>query len=238
MARVTDVFLSGTLANVVLYRRMNTNCSRMKRNSIKQTASAKIRGANFGIASRAGEILRQGLNQVMPNPTNRSMHSRFFGAITKWLALQDIGTMLLYTDAPYVGSFGFTTCTTFAERFKDPVTVNRSASVLITASIDAFIPVKDIAAPAGTVKMELVIAVAGCQLKTGMAVGSGMQRSWIPYNDDEINAQVLQFIIPSTPGSLILTGAWLKYYIMENNAASLCENPSFLPAGIINARFI
>ena len=30
MARVTDVFMSGTMGNMVLYRRMDKNCARIK----------------------------------------------------------------------------------------------------------------------------------------------------------------------------------------------------------------
>jgi hypothetical protein len=54
MAKVTDVFLNGTIGNVVFYRRMGTNCARSRALHVNQSAATKIRSANFGIAARAG----------------------------------------------------------------------------------------------------------------------------------------------------------------------------------------
>jgi hypothetical protein len=85
MAKVTDVFLNGTIGNVVFYRRMGTQCARSRPLDVKQSAATKIRSANFGIAARAGKVLRSGLTASMPNATDRSMQSRFSGAIAKRL---------------------------------------------------------------------------------------------------------------------------------------------------------
>jgi hypothetical protein len=48
MAKVTDVFVSGSVGNLVFYRRMGKNCARVKRVNLKQTAATKKRGVNFG----------------------------------------------------------------------------------------------------------------------------------------------------------------------------------------------
>ena len=82
MAKVADVFLNGSMGNVVFYRRMGTNCARSRALHVKQSAATKIRSANFGIAARAGKTLRSGLTPSMPNATDRSMQSRFSGAIS------------------------------------------------------------------------------------------------------------------------------------------------------------
>lgn len=67
MAKVTDVFLNGTIGNVVFYRRMGTNCARSRPLHVKQSAATKIRSGNFGIAARAGKTLRSGLTHSMPS---------------------------------------------------------------------------------------------------------------------------------------------------------------------------
>jgi hypothetical protein len=85
VAKVTDVFLNGTIGNVVFYRRMGTNCARSRALHVKQSAAMKIRSVNFGIAARACKVLRSGLTASMPNATDRSMQNRFSGAIAKWL---------------------------------------------------------------------------------------------------------------------------------------------------------
>ena len=108
MARVTDVFVAGTMGNIVLYRRMDKNCARMKREGIQQTAATKMRSENFGIASRASSPLRKGLYPVIPFPTDRSMQSRFSGAIAKWLRLSNVNDLLPCDVAPYITGFQFT----------------------------------------------------------------------------------------------------------------------------------
>jgi hypothetical protein len=35
MAKVTDVFLNGTIGNVVFYRRMGTQCARVKEHTLR-----------------------------------------------------------------------------------------------------------------------------------------------------------------------------------------------------------
>ena len=83
MATVTDIFLNGSMGNVVFYRRMGTNCAHSRALHVNQSDATKIRSANFGIAARAGSVLRSGLTPSMPNPADRSMQSRFSGAISK-----------------------------------------------------------------------------------------------------------------------------------------------------------
>ncbi|MGN6297432.1 MAG: hypothetical protein ACTHM7_11675 [Ginsengibacter sp.] len=81
MAKVTDVFVSGSVGNIIFYRRMGKNCARLKRVHLKQTVATKKRGVNFGVASRAGKALRRGLTASMPIPTDRNMQNRFSGSI-------------------------------------------------------------------------------------------------------------------------------------------------------------
>ncbi len=237
MARITDVFVSGTLGNLVLYRRMDTNCVRMKRESIQQTPATKIRSLNFGIASKAAASLRRGLTAVIPNPLDRKMQSRFSGAIAKWLGLSNVHELSAGEVTSCISNFGFSDGYTFNERFKVPVTVSYAENSTIVVNIDAFVPVLSVTAPAGTVILELVISVAGCTLATGMPTGSSTQRIQVPYNQNEIAAQALQFKIPAGHGSFTLTAAWLQYYVMKNNGISRTENPAFIPAGVINARY-
>lgn len=238
MARVTDVFMSGTVGNLVLYRRMDKNCVRLKREGIQQTVATKIRSENFGIASRVSSHLRKGLYAVIPAPKNRSMQSRFAGAIAKWLRLCDVDTLASCDVAPYITGFQFTDGDSFTERFRVPITVTRTGANLITVGVNDFVPVKKVFAPAGTVMLELVIAVSGCMLKTGIPIGGGVQRIQVPYNENAITAQALQFKIPLPAGSLVITGAWLQYFVLKNNRISRSENPAYMPAGVINARYV
>jgi hypothetical protein len=237
MARVMDVFVSGTVDNLVLYRRMGKSCSRIKRSHINQTDATKLRGVNFGIAARAGKALRAGLHDLIPFPTDRSMQSRFSGAIAKWLGTASVEALPPCDAAMYISNFQFTTGYTFKERFKVPVRVSQPQDNVITVSIDAFVPALRIAAPAGTAWVTLVLAVAGCLLQSGVATGSETHSIAFPFNDIEVPAQVLAFSVPARAGSLTVTGARLIYNRVEGDAVNNINNPAFMPAGVIDGRY-
>ncbi len=104
-------------------------------------------------------------------------------------------------------------------------------------NVAAFIPAKQIAAPAGTGSVTLVLSVAGCLLESGEATGSETHTMLIPYNDSTVPAQAFEFHVPTPAGSLTVTAARLIYNPAENNRLGLPENPAFSPAGVINARY-
>ncbi len=166
------------------------------------------------------------------------MQSRFSGAIAKWLRLSDADTLPPCDAVPYISGFQFTNSDSFNERFRVPVSVSHPETNLITVSVNDFVPVKKVFAPAGTVMIELVIAVSACMLKTGIPVGGGVQRVQAPYNENAITAQALQFKIPLPAGCFVITAAWLQYFVLKNNRISRSENSTFMPAGILNAKYI
>lgn len=237
MAKVTDVFVSGTVENLVFYRRMGKSCSRIKRTHIHQTAPTKIRGLNFGIAARAAKALRSGLQSIMPFPTDRSMQSRFSGAIAKWLSLYSVESLPAGNAPGYFSNFQFTAGATFGERCKVPLEVIPSWPGSLTVSIDAFIPVEKIKAPAGTSFVKLTITVTSCILKSGISNGMVTQTIMIPYNNILIPAQSMDFTLPAPTGSITVTAARLQYCKNGNSLFHIINDVAWMPAGIINASY-
>jgi hypothetical protein len=238
MAKVTDVFLNGTIGNVVFYRRMGTNCARSRALHVKQSAATKIRSANFGIAARAGKTLRSGLTPSMPNATDRSMQSRFSGAIAKWLGTSGIDELPSTDAVPHISVLEFTKEQPVRQRFKVPLTISMPQANMVTVSIDPFIPSKQIAAPAGTGLVTLVISVAGCLLKTGEPTGSETHTIDIPYNDSTVASQVLEFHLNMPTQSLVVTAARIIYKRFEYNSWVNMNKEAFVPAGVMNARYV
>ena len=236
MARINDVFVTGTLGNLVLYRRMGKACARIKREHIKQTSATKKRGINFGIAARAGKELRRGLVAAMPNPTDRSMQSRFSGAIAKWLRQSDVASMQPCDNVPFLSSFPFSEDESFRERFKVSVAVSTAANG-ISISIGSFIPVRNISAPASTLSVKLILSVAAVKLATGVASGWQTESIEIPFNNLEIPAHVLNFSVSTEAGTIIVTAARLVYNGFKNNYPFIIDKKGFNPAGVINARY-
>jgi len=237
MAKVTDVFLSGTIGNVVFYRRMGTQCARSKPLHVKQSAATKIRSANFGIAARAGKTLRSGLTPSMPNARDRSMQNRFSGAISQWLGTSGIEELPSTDAVPYVSALEFTKEQPVRQRFKVPLTISVPQPNAVSVSIDTFIPSQQIVAPAGTGLVTLVISVSGCMLKTGESTGSETHTIDIPYNDTTVAAQVLEFQVNTPRQSLVITAAQLIYKRFEYNTWVEMKKEAFVPAGVIDARF-
>jgi len=236
MAKLKDVFVSGTFENVVFYTRMGKQCARIKRPSIKQTTATKKRGINFGIAARAGKGLRRGLVAVVPNPTDRSMQSRFSGAIAKWLGQSEINTLQPCDHLPFLSFLPFTEDDTFGERFKVPVSVSINSGG-VSVSMGSFIPVRNISAPVGTLSVKLILSVAATQLTTGIPSGWQTEYIEIPFNDVAIPARILDFPVAANEGNIMVTAARLLYIGSKNNQLCILEKKGFNPAGVINAAY-
>jgi len=238
MAKVTDVFLNGTIGNVVFYRRMGTQCARSRPLHVKQSAATKIRSGNFGIAARAGKTLRSGLMSSMPNATDRTMQNRFSGAISKWLGTSGIDELPPTDAVPYISTLEFTKEQPVSQRFKVPFSVNVPQENVVTVSIDPFIPSEQIVAPGGTKLVTLVISVSGCLLKTGEPTGSQTHTIDIPYNNTTVAAQVLEFHVNTPSQTLVITAAQLIYKRFEYNTWVQINKEAFVPAGVIDARYV
>jgi len=238
MAKVTDVFLNGTIGNVVFYRRMGTQCARSRPLHVKQSAATKIRSGNFGIAARAGKTLRSGLMSSMPNATDRSMQNRFSGAISKWLGISAIDELPAIDAVPFLSALEFTKEQPVRQRFKVPLRISVPDANVVSVSIDPFIPSKQIVAPAGTKLVTLVISVSACLLKTGEPTGNETHTIDIPYTDTTVAAQELKFHVKTPSKSLVVTAAQLIYKRFEYNTWVNINKEAFVPAGVIDARYV
>jgi hypothetical protein len=76
MARVTDVFVKGSVENIIFYRRMGKSCARIKRSHIKQTEAVKMRGTIFGVVTAARLIY----NEIENNQLYQIENERFMPA--------------------------------------------------------------------------------------------------------------------------------------------------------------
>lgn len=238
MAKVADVFISGSMGNLVFYRRMGTHCVRTQALDVKQSPATKMRSVNFGIAARAGKALRGALAPCMPNATDRSMQSRFSGAIAKWLGRSPIADLPATESVPFLAGFEFTTGQPVIQRCKVSISISFPQENLVAVSIDSFVPAKQISAPAGTGLVSLVISVAGCMLETGMASGSETHTIDVPFNETMVSAQVLEFYVGASAPSLLVTAARLIYKRREGDRWRDMNKEAFMPAGVIDARYV
>ncbi|HEU5365790.1 MAG TPA: hypothetical protein VFU62_09665, partial [Hanamia sp.] len=139
---------------------------------------------------------------------------------------------------PYISGLEFTKEQPVRQRFKVPLTISVPQANLVTVSIDTFIPSKQIVAPAGTRLVTLVISVSGCLLKTGEPCGNETHTIDIPYNDTTVASQELEFHVNTPRQSLVITAARLIYKRFEYNTWVEIKKEAFVPAGVIDARYV
>jgi hypothetical protein len=165
------------------------------------------------------------------------MQSRFSGSIAKWLGQCDVKTLMPSDELPFVSSFQFTEGASFGERFKVPIIVSLPTTNRVSVTLNSFIPSNNIAAPAGTHSIRLVIAVAAADLATGTGTGFNTQSIEIPFDDTPVAAKILNFDLPTGNGTIIITAGRLLYYGAKNDQGFVIVNKAFNPAGVINAMY-
>lgn len=233
MAKQITSFVKGRIGNLVFYQLGSQHISRSLPAHVQQTGAMKSRSRNFGVAAAAGRILRSYWQELLPNPKDKNMQSRFSGAVAKWLGQHDVLQLPPQDNLPFVNGFSFTAETNLAERLRVPLTVTKSPAGL-TIAIPAFMPTQSMAAPAHTASVELLFAAAACGLAQKEYRGGMMAQMQIAYTSDLQAAQQFALNVPFTAGSLLVTAAAMRYILANGTVDS---RPAFLPAGVVDARW-
>jgi hypothetical protein len=224
----TEIYLRGKLNNLIFYNSGGQNLVRSMPARIKQTGNTRTRSRNFGLAATAGRVLRSHLEKVLPFPKDKKMQSRFSGAISRWLGISDVASLLPQTPEALT-SFSFNTQVAFAERCRIPFTINKQADELQIA-LPEFIPAEAFAAPVGTQQVQLSFSLAGCGLlQTGLDKGA-MKQLALPYNHQLQPAQTLTLPALTERGTLVVLVAALRFM---NEQGKVDKRKGFLPAAVL-----
>ena len=229
--------INGKIANVVFYKMNGKNVARMAPRKAKRTKPMKLRNRNFGIASRSAGMIRKTIGKALPFPANRSMQSRFSGAIAKWIGSREVKNILPETGIAFLMDFGFNAKTSLRQRWKvSPYLANTNPGKL-QLIVPAFIPVKTIIAPEATVSVELIFIVATTPLETGMRGQEFPLSITIPYNNVELPARSVDLPVNPKPGDIMVTVCALRYLINTKQGVEQVTDPNYLPSAVIDARY-
>ena len=236
MARGYPV-ISGKIGPVVVCHIKATNSIiyRSRPRRYKQTAGTKAAQNSFGIASRAGKVLRRNLVTIMPFPKDKKLQSKFSGEITKWLKTTSIQNLNPINSIPFLKSFAFNEECPVDRRLNVDLLLIKEDNGTLLLKIPAIRPLINISTPAGTVVIECKIAAAGCLLKTGKEAGHFEKVLKFPYNDQQIPPQDISLGIDTLPGTLVVCGIYLVYYIKKSGMNIQTNNINFMPAGLVGA---
>ncbi len=233
-----DVQITGRIGNLIFYKRGDQYCMRTSPKHIKQTAATKKRATEFGKASQAGGHLRRQLRPVIPFPSDIKMQTRLVSDVYKWMSSPFYKPGVSVDPVLFLNEFQFTECYPVTTRWRIPFVCTNPAAGLIQIKIPAFVPEVSLEAPAKTIYVECKIASGGCDIQKGLATGCAFTSFKIDYNKQEVPEQTISFSIPTNPGSLIVTGISLEYFLLKNGRIEKNKNIKFMPAGIVSAMYL
>lgn len=85
--------------------------------------------------------------------------------------------------------------------------------------------------------MKCNIAVAGCNVKTGIATGGASTSIIYYYNEVEVPEQKVELPVPTIGGSLAVTAIFLEYNLVKNGREEKSRNKAFMPSGMVSAMY-
>ena len=230
-----NVQITGRIQNLVFYKLGDRYCVRTIPQKVKQTKATKARGKQFGVASRAGAALRRQLLPVIPFPSDNNMQTRLVTAIYRYLQSVEKIQPGNVDQLAYLDGFQFTNGYTIQERWNVALTITRETESGLQLNIPAFVPVKNISAPAQTVAILCEISAGGFDRKTGNPTGGFSASFRFEYNGFKVPAQVIQMPVPTPQGSVIVTAISFQYQMMKNGHEVPVKKKVFMPAGIVSA---
>ena len=233
MPQVKNLRVSGRIGPLIFYYVGDKFYARAAPGKIKQAPKTKIRSTNFGIASRAGKALRDGLADALPNTKDRQMQSRFSGAIAKWLGLQSVKTLTGPAEIPGLFLFMFGGHVAFEEKFRAPFTVSIKSEEAIEIHVPAFIPAKVMSGPDDTLSVECTFAVAACDLAIGRLLDNKLVRWNIPYDNNTVPAQTFTLPCAHPPGSVMVVTGGLRFIALKRGIPVMSEDPSYISCSVI-----
>lgn len=226
-------YVTGTIKDVVYYKRLGKYVARARPLVVNQAPTTKIRSRNFGVAARAGKVLRSLISPAFQFTPDRNIPARLTGAIAKWLALTDPLHIPTTRSIPYVKGFRFNELASIAERWKS-LFVTQETPGGIDVQMRTFIPVETLEAPALTTEIKCTLVVAVCNLANGEAVSSYNTEFSIPYTDVLHGSSTIALPAEIPGGCIAVVVAAFVCCFTDGSVAAEAE---FMPCSIIHASF-
>lgn len=236
MARITKVFASGSLGNVIFYEWKGKPCARSKPATVRQTG-ATIRSANrFGKAKKLSRFIRAGLAPVFSNHKKRELMYRFDNIANQWLLQAETQSSSLENTLAWKGL----ECNyevSFAAVIRKNITVNWEEPGKAVITIPPLIAGTDLVAPAATVFVSIVFASASCDIINFMLLHSSEHILEVHPGSNQVGDTIIELAVSNVPGSLSVIAASLRYTIERNGSRNLLQEEKWLPVVLLDASY-
>jgi hypothetical protein len=227
---------SGRIGNVVHYKMGNKFYSRSAPRKYKQTKGTKEKSSEFGMASTIGRVIRENLEAVIFETTDRKMQTRLVGEIFNWLQLARHQPASAINQPIFLDRFHFSSeSPSLSARWKLKFEVSSPASGQIQIAIPSFIPISAFKAPASTAAVVCRIASVVIDVENKKEIGSAQNEISYTLDQNEVAAQNIIQELPMPAGSLLVTGMCLEYIVVRQQRRVPTNDKLFKPSEIIYA---
>ena len=235
MAKITKIFISGKIANLISYERNGTPCVRTMPEEVKQT-KATIRSAkNFGKAVKIAKFMRWDLESVIPPVKGRYAEYRMNDAVAQWLSTVKPGKKNAESDLSYLSPLEFNKRIALSSLLKCRLEADWTEKGVVALHWPAIIPNKNIKAPARTRQLHWTITVTGCMINKPASMVSHTVSFDMDYNDTPLPAQSIPLPFRLMHGSINVIGLSVQYSAIRKGKKKRIMDEGWLPAGIISA---
>lgn len=229
---------SGKIGAVVGYQLNGKQVMRALPKEYTQTRATKRSASLFGKASTLGASIRNPLLDLIPFPSDNKMQTRLSTSILRWLRENEKTPPESGSHISFIENFQFNEAGPgLSDRWKVIPEVDVSVKGKLEIKIPSFVPVFSTAAPQGTSSLILDFAAVSCSLKTGMALGSEIQRMQLDYNNKETVPSTVTLTIPSPKGIILVAALSLKFMVTRKLGLLETEDPKYKPSAILTAMY-
>lgn len=215
MAKETNIQFSGKIGPLVGCLRYGKYYYRSLPDKVKQTKATKRSSNYFGLAAKAGKIMRLYLAASIPNEKDIHMQRRLESCIGKWLRSDSKLSPEPTADIPFVNHFNFDIEQRLEEKLKIELIFKQTGTDLTELQIPAFIPVNAIKAPAGTTHLEFCFSAVALRLGDDSYYGSYSHTITMAYDEMLQNAQQVALPLKTKPGNILVAALQVRYGLQE-----------------------
>jgi hypothetical protein len=237
MATQKEIFLTGSIGNIIFYKRGGKYCGRTKPRKVRQAAITKTYSQKFGQASATARLIRMGLQPILTHSSNAAMRNRLNAVVYQWLLTEEANGNNSLQPATAITGFQFNENASIKARFKPGIQINWDEPGKLVITLPTFYPNPGIAAPVKTSSVDLLLAITCCSVTNSEPTASYHSTINIPYTKEMVPEWQLEWPFELQPQSLVVVAAAMQYKINKKEGASIMGKEEWLPADIIEVMY-
>ncbi|MCE3282272.1 MAG: hypothetical protein K0Q66_1009 [Chitinophagaceae bacterium] len=235
MAKYPTIFTSGKVGTVICYEWKGMPCVRSMPAHVRQTKNTKAAAKRFGHAKTISRLLREGMETLVPDYRAAELMYRVDNAAAEWLKQADPDH-----PGPVTGSLNGLELNVESElryRLKNNITVDWDTPGKVIVQIPAMDLFESVAAPSGTVMLQLRISATGCMVQERDRWETKTATIDIPFEAGMQGARSVELPYRLKQGCLSIVAVSLVYFKKKRDEAEEVKEQRWLPARIVSAYY-